>query len=53
MDNGEEDAEDEVSTNTRDMTSTLLTPDRRLMGQPTTETSLVILLVPEMQALKN
>ena len=48
IDTGDEDAEDEVAISIKDITNTLLTSDRRLMKQPTTKTSLVMLLVPEM-----
>jgi hypothetical protein len=48
-----EDAEDEVAISIKDMTSTLLTSDRRLMRRATTGTSLVTLLVPEIPVLKD
>ena len=48
IDTGDEDAEDEVAISIKDITNTLLTSDRRLMKQPTTKTSLVMLLVTEM-----
>jgi hypothetical protein len=47
----EEDAEDEVTINTRGMTSTLLIPDRRLIKKPIIRVSLSSLLVPKKMGL--
>lgn len=53
MGSGEEDAEDEVGVNTRDMTSTLLIPNRRLIKKPMIRLSLASLLTPKNMGLED